>query len=615
MNSINHVENSIQILKSVFGYETFRPLQENIITKLINNESCSVIMPTGSGKSLCFQIPAICKEGLGVVISPLIALMQDQCTTLTQMGVKVACLNSSLSFDEQYEVIEAVEMNQLDLLYVAPERALTEEFTNLLRKVDLALFAIDEAHCVSQWGHDFRPQYLQLNQLLDKFVEVPRVALTATADEATRNEIRTQLNIPSENEFIGGFDRENIHYEISLKNNPKKQLIDFIEKEEEGSSGIVYCLSRKKVDEIAAYLSSCGYRAFPYHAGLSSDRRTATQNKFIRQEGIIIVATVAFGMGIDKPDVRYVVHFDLPSSIEAYSQETGRAGRDGEPAKAWMIYGFADVAKRGSMIQSSLANEQRKRIESRKLNSLLGLCETTKCRREVILNYFGEKYTGVCKNCDTCLNPVEQFNGTEDAQKILSCIYRTDQMFGAGHVIDVLIGKETEKVRKFRHQNLKVFGVGKDKSVREWSSIIRQLVAADYLKVDVERFGSIKLTEKSRDILTSKKEINFRIDPGPAKKYKSKRANNKVIKSNFKENPTANALWEKLKEKRLKLARDQNVPPYMIFQDKSLIEMVEQKPSNDSEFLAINGVGESKLAKYGDLFMSVIREVNGNIKL
>lgn len=591
-----------QILNQVFGYNTFRGNQQAIVEHLIADNDALVLMPTGGGKSLCFQIPAIARAGVGIVISPLIALMQDQVDALLQLGVKAAYLNSSLDTKSARKVEQALISGELDLLYVAPERLLTPYFLELLHQTKIALFAIDEAHCVSQWGHDFRPEYVQLSILHEQFPAIPRMALTATADEPTQKEIIERLNLTAAKKFITSFDRANIRYRIVQKQNPRDQLHAFLETEHRDDSGIVYCLSRKSVEETAAWLCAKGWKALPYHAGLSNAVRQANQQRFLREEGLIMVATVAFGMGIDKPNVRFVAHLDLPKSMEGYYQETGRAGRDGLPANAWLTYGIADVVMLRRMSEASQADEQHKRLEKRKLDALLGFCETTLCRRQVLLRYFGEAYTGPCQNCDNCLDPVAMIDGKIPAQMALSCVFRTGQRFGVKYLIDVLLGKTTPQMEKFRHDKISTFGIGQMYSQQQWQSIYRQLIAANLLEVDMGLYGTVRLTEKSRPLLRGETTISLRIENDkPKKKLKS---NSKREQKNIA--LPQDELWAALKAKRLELAQEQGVPPYVIFHDSSLIEMHAKKPQNLEKFAEIAGVGQSKLQRYGEIFISVI---------
>lgn len=592
------------VLRDIFGFESYRGEQGDIIRHVVEGGDALVLMPTGGGKSLCYQIPAIVRSGVAIVVSPLIALMRDQVESLKQLGVRAAALNSSLSFGDAMTVERQLRAGELDLVYVAPERLLTDSFLELLEDCELALFAIDEAHCVSQWGHDFRPEYLQLTILHNRFPWVPRIALTATADGPTRRDILERLELGEGRAFIAGFDRPNIRYSVQAKTAPRSQLLRFLA-DRKGQAGIVYCLSRNKVEETAAKLVDEGYRALPYHAGLDPSVRAANQDRFIKEEGIVMVATIAFGMGIDKPDVRFVAHLDLPKSLEAYYQETGRAGRDGLPSEAWMIYGLQDVAKLRQMAETSEASEAQKRIESRKLDALLGFCETTRCRRQVLLEYFGESDTAACGNCDTCLEPVSSFDGTEIAQKALSCVYRTGQMFGAAHIIDVLLGGDTERIRKFRHDELSTYGIGKEVSRDEWRSVIRQLVSLGLLVVDMEGYGGLRLGNDCREVLRGERRIELRRDPAAKRGTGGTRGSRSKGPVDFGD-PEQDALFQALRAKRMELAKAQGVPPYVIFQDKQLVAMVLQQPTNLSEFAGLSGVGQAKLERYGEAFLEVI---------
>ncbi len=588
------------ILQSVFGFSSFRPPQDQIIESIINGDDALVLMPTGGGKSLCYQIPAIVRDGCGVVISPLIALMQDQVSALKLLGVRAAFLNSTLGPVEAREIERALIEGQLDLLYIAPERFNQAHTLKLFKDSRISLFAIDEAHCVSQWGHDFRADYLKLSLLHELFPEVPRIALTATADERTRVEIKTRLQLNEAEQFIVGFDRPNIRYRIALKHNAKQQFLKFLRDEHAVDAGIVYCLSRKKTEDIAYWLQAEGFNALPYHAGLSADIRADHQRKFLRDEGVIIVATIAFGMGIDKPDVRFVAHLDLPKTIESYYQETGRAGRDGAPANAWMIYGLQDVIKLRQMMEGSDGSEEHKRAEQHRLNAMLGLCEITSCRRQALLSYFGETLQQACGNCDCCLEPAQTWDGTEAARKALSVTYRTNQRFGVNHLIDVLRGAETNKIFQFDHHLLASHGIGKELDNNQWRSVFRQLVARGYLSVDLERFGALRLEESCRALLRGEESIQLRRD------IKQKAAKRQTKTSLAPDVDIA--LWEALRECRRLFAEDQGVPPYVIFHDSSLQEMCVNLPQDMNAFSEVTGVGDRKLEKYGPAFVRVIAD-------
>jgi ATP-dependent DNA helicase RecQ len=595
---------ALAILSRVFGYQQFRGAQQQIVDHVTGGGDALVLMPTGGGKSLCYQIPALLRDGTAIVVSPLIALMQDQVDALRQLGVRAAFLNSSLPPDEQGRVERALLAHDLDLLYVAPERLLTERFLALLDRITVALFAIDEAHCVSQWGHDFRPEYVQLNRLHERWPRIPRIALTATADAPTRNEIIARLSLAQAEQFVSSFDRPNIRYRIVEKSRPREQLLAFLRAEHPRDAGIVYCLSRKKVDDTAAFLKRQGFNALPYHAGLPADMRRANQAEFLRGEGVIIVATIAFGMGIDKPDVRFVAHLDLPKSIEAYYQETGRAGRDGLPADAWLSYGLADVVTMRRIIEDSPAEERFIRVELHKLNALVGLCESTECRRRVMLNYFGERLAAPCGNCDTCLTPVQTWDGTVAAQKALSCIYRTDQRFGVTYLTEVLLGKNTERIRRNAHHQVSTFGIGKELSADQWKSVYRQLVAAGLAQVDVEGHGGLRLTEQSRPVLRGEQQVRLRQDPDRKRRRGSEPSSPMLAPAD----PEAHALWERLRVRRRELAAEQNVPPYVVFADVTLREMVTYRPRDAAELACLNGVGAVKLERYGDDFLRVLAE-------
>ena len=593
-----------EVLRRTFGYSGFRGQQEAVVEHTAGGGDSLVLMPTGGGKSLCYQIPALLREGVGVVVSPLIALMRDQVEALRQAGVRAACLNSSLSFREAREVEAALDAGRLDLLYVAPERLLGERTLDRLSRLRIALFAIDEAHCVSQWGHDFRPEYLQLSVLPRRFPEVPRIALTATADEPTRREIIQRLGLGEARVFVSGFDRPNIRYAVVPKASAREQLRRFLEERHRGDAGIVYCLSRRKVEQTAEWLQDQGVDALSYHAGLEADERRRNQDRFVRREGVVMVATIAFGMGIDKSDVRFVAHLDLPKSVEAYYQETGRAGRDGMPADAWMAYGIQDVVTLRQMVEGSEAGPDRKRLELRKLDAMLGYCELTTCRRRALLAYFGESRDGPCGNCDNCLAPVETWDATEAAQKALSCVYRTEQRFGVAYVIDVLTGKDNERIRRFGHHRLSTHGVGADLDAREWRSVFRQLVVRGLLSVDYDGYGSLRLTESSRPVLRGETSLHMRREARPPRRERRRGGTGPAP-------PTGSAswdhgLWDALRQRRRELAQSQGVPPYVIFHDAALREMVEHRPRTLEDFARISGVGETKLQRYGNDFIDVI---------
>lgn len=587
------------ILKSTFGYDQFRHSQQEVIQELLNGNDALVLMPTGGGKSLCYQIPALVREGTAIIISPLIALMQDQVDALRQLGIKAEFLNSSLSHTDAKAVEQQLINNELDLLYVAPERLLSSYMLSLLDRCRLSLFAIDEAHCVSQWGHDFRPEYQRLEILHQRFPAIPRIALTATADQRTRDEIISQLKLENARVFINSFDRPNISYAITEGNNPKQRLLKFLNDKHEHDAGIVYCLSRKKVEAIAQWLCDQGKVALPYHAGLANDVKQRNQQRFLREEGVIIVATIAFGMGIDKPDVRFVAHLNLPKSVEAYYQETGRAGRDGAPADAWMAYGLQDVITLRQFMHDSNANEMHKRVEHHKLESMLGLCELTSCRRHTLLAYFDEESSQRCGACDNCLSPPEKWDGTEPAQKALSTIYRTEQRFGVNYIIDVLLGKIDERIQRNGHDQISTFGIGKEFSAVEWRSIFRQLIALAYIDIDIERHGALRLTEKCRQVLRGEQKLDLRKQIAEEKTSKESKKKTAI-------RPQDQELWESLRVLRTALASEFGVPPYVIFHDATLQEMLKQRPTNANAMLKISGVGEQKFQRYGQKFLSEI---------
>lgn len=597
-------DSALTLLQKTFGYDHFRGQQAEIIDTVIAGGDALVLMPTGGGKSLCYQIPALARDGVAVVISPLIALMQDQVGALDQLGISAAYLNSSLDQQQVYAIEQRLIRNEIKLLYIAPERLVQPRTLNLLQQLTLALFAIDEAHCVSQWGHDFRADYLQLSVLHQQFPAVPRIALTATADSRTREEIVTRLQLEQAARFIDGFDRPNIQYRIEPKQDARQQLLHFLRSEHADDAGIVYCLSRRKVDETAAWLNQQGFTALPYHAGLSQTQRQEHQDRFLRDESVIVVATIAFGMGIDKPDVRFVAHLDIPKSIEAYYQETGRAGRDGLNATAWMVYGVQDVLKLKQMLAQSPGSEAHKRMEHHKLNAMLGLCEITSCRRQSLLAYFGENHHTPCGNCDSCLTPVKTFAATEVAQKALSCCYRSGQRFGVNHLIDILLGRNTPKVQQFEHQTLSTFGIGTELDSNQWRSVFRQLAARGYLQVDVSGFGGLALTDKCRPLLKGQEAIELR------EEKKAKKANGRTRSSAATAplDPQDQALWDGLRALRKQLAQEQGVPPYVIFHDATLLELVARRPQSIADMATVSGIGASKLERYGEAFLAYIED-------
>lgn len=595
---------ALHVLESVFGYPAFRGQQADIIRQVALGGDALVLMPTGGGKSLCYQIPALLRDGIGVVVSPLIALMQDQVDALAEVGVRAAFLNSTQDFDEMRRVERALGKGELDLLYVAPERLLTPRCLELLDAVQLALFAIDEAHCVSQWGHDFRPEYIKLSLLHERYPAVPRIALTATADPQTRAEIVRRLQLEEAAQFVSSFDRPNIRYQIVEKTNGRQQVLDFIRSEHEGEAGIVYCLSRKKVEETAQFLREHDIDALPYHAGMEMRERAANQARFLREEGIVMVATIAFGMGIDKPDVRFVAHLDLPKSMEGYYQETGRAGRDGMPAEAWMAYGLQDVVQQRRMIDESEADETFKRVQGAKLDAMLGLCETLSCRRVRLLDYFGQA-SEPCGNCDNCLHPPQAYDGTLVVQKLLSAIYRVDQRFGAGHVLDVLRGTASDKVKQWRHDQLSTFGIGSDVSEAEWRAILRQVIALGLVEVDHDAYGALKLTEAARPVLRGAQSVQLRAYRKPTK-ARGVTSRKKAAYADAGLSQSEQAIFEQLRAWRVETARKHNVPAYVIFHDATMREIARIKPTSISELRQVAGVGEKKLETYGEEIVSLI---------
>lgn len=597
------MQSAQHLLENTFGYQSFRLNQQKIVESLLAGSDVLALMPTGGGKSICYQIPALIRAGTGIVISPLIALMQDQVDALAQLGIKAAFLNSTLSFSEAREIEQRLLKGEIDILYVAPERIVLPQCLNLLSQIQVSLFAIDEAHCVSQWGHDFRPDYQQLTILYQRFPNVPRIALTATADSRTRQEIVNQLNLQNVVTYVNSFDRPNIQYMINDGQNSRDKLWQFIQQAHSKDAGIVYCLSRKKVESVAEWLNKKGRVALPYHAGLKAEVRHDHQQRFLREPGIIVVATIAFGMGIDKPDVRFVAHLSLPKSIEAYYQETGRAGRDGAPATAWMAYGLQDVITLRQMMQQSNADQSYKLVSQQKLEAMLGLCELTSCRRQSILAYFGEEGAQPCGNCDNCIKPPEPWDATVVAQKALSCIYRTGQRFGVAYVTDVLLGKEEQRIISNGHNRLSTFGVGAELTVAQWRSLFRQLIAQGYITVDHDHYGALKLNEKSRPLLKGSETLLARklSKQAATKQAGSRQTGNKQVSTIHM------PLLDALKTLRRELANTQGLPPYVIFHDATLLQMVEKRPTRLSDLQYISGVGEKKLAQYGEDFLMVIK--------
>ncbi|MDE2408553.1 MAG: DNA helicase RecQ [Xanthomonadaceae bacterium] len=594
-------------LRHVFGHDHFRGEQEQIVSHLCNGGDALVLMPTGGGKSLCYQLPALLREGCAIVVSPLIALMQDQVDALRQLGVRAAFLNSSLDAASAAQVERQFLAGELDLLYVAPERLLTGRFLNLLERANVALFAIDEAHCVSQWGHDFRPEYRQLTLLHERWPDVPRIALTATADAPTRREIVERLALEDAQQFVSSFDRPNIHYSAVPRDDGRRQLRAFIDRHRD-ESGIVYCLSRKKVEAVAEFLVAHDIPALAYHAGLDSATRAQRQRRFLQEDGIVMVATIAFGMGIDKPDVRFVAHLDLPKSLEGYYQETGRAGRDGDPAEAWLGYGMGDAVLLRRMIEEGDASDERKRLEHGKLDALIGYCESTACRRQILLAYFGEPHAGACGNCDNCLHPPQTWDATEAARKALSCVYRTGQRFGAAHVIDVLRGADNAKVRQFGHQAVSTYGIGKDLDARQWRGVFRQLLAAGLLDTDFESHGALRLTADATPLLRGERSLHLRKDlPKPARAGRRSDTSNTAfiaLPAAAEARFTALRLW------RAEMAREQGVPAYVIFHDATLRSIALEDPHALDDLSHIGGVGTAKLERYGEALLAVLEAVD-----
>jgi len=595
-------ESPQNLLHRVFGHADFRGPQQAIIEHISDGGDALVLMPTGGGKSLCYQVPALLRDGVGVVVSPLIALMQDQVEALRQVGVRAEFLNSTLDAETASRIERAMLAGELDLLYVAPERLLTSRFLSLLDRARIALFAIDEAHCVSQWGHDFRREYRELTVLHERWPDVPRIALTATADPPTQREIAERLQLDEARWFVSSFDRPNIRYNVVQKDNGKRQLLDFLRAHRD-EAGIVYCLSRRKVDQTAETLAGLGFKALPYHAGLDAEVRAANQRRFLREDGVVMVATIAFGMGIDKPDVRFVAHMDLPKSLEGYYQETGRGGRDGEPAEAWLCYGLGDMVLLKQMIEQSEAGEERKQLERRKLDQLLGYCESMQCRRQVLLAGFGETYPHACGNCDNCLQPADSWDATQAARKALSCVYRTGQRFGVVHLIEVLRGSDNERIRQFGHDKLSTYGIGTDLDVKAWRGVFRQLVAAGLLEVDSEGFGGLRLTDASRAVLTGAQTVTLRKEL-PSKK----RERDGGPRTGVPVQSQDLHLFRALRDLRARLAREQNVPAYVIFHDSTLRNIAEKRPDSMGELGQVGGIGGAKLERYGADVLEVIRE-------
>jgi ATP-dependent DNA helicase RecQ len=613
MRPMNDVmSRATQVLHEVWGYSAFRGPQAQIIEHVANGADALVLLPTGAGKSLCYQVPALVRDGMGVVVSPLIALMQDQVAALREAGVRAEFLNSSLTWSEQQRVDQAVRAGEVDILYVAPERLVTDRCLELLDASAIALFAIDEAHCVSQWGHDFRPEYMRLSVLADRYPQIPRIALTATADATTRKEILTRLKLDSARVFISSFDRPNIRYRIAERDNARRQLLQFIRDEHAGHSGIVYCFTRKSVDETAEFLRNSGIDALPYHADKEHETRGDHLSRFIRDDAVVMVATIAFGMGIDKPDVRFVAHLDMPKSIEAYYQETGRAGRDGLPADAWMIYGLADVVQQRRLIDQSPSGEEHKRVSGAKLDALLGLCETVDCRRVRLLDYFGEA-SSPCGNCDNCLTPPEQWDGTEAARKLMSCIYRCEQAsgfgFGAVQIIDVLTGQRTPKVEQYGHDRVSTFGIGKELSALQWRAVIRQLVALRLLRVDYDRFNVLKLTSDAREVLSGRRSLKLRKPSEKmARQRKARRGESSPAPAHGALAGASGDVFLALREWRKGVAKEHGVPAYTVFHDATLQEVARLLPASLEGLRGISGIGATKLERYGEPLLKVVRE-------
>lgn len=596
---------ALEILQTIYGYGEFRGQQREIVDTVIRGEDALVLMPTGGGKSLCYQIPSLVRPGTGIVVSPLIALMQDQVDALQALNLNAAFINSSMDAREINRTENELLNGELDMLYVAPERLLMPGMLDLLHRSEIALFAIDEAHCVSQWGHDFRKEYMGLSLLAERFPEVPRVALTATADERTRDEIVTNLGLGHAARFVSSFDRPNIKYTIGEPANARDALLNFLDTHHEGDAGIVYCLSRKKVEQTAEWLNKQGRNAVAYHAGLSAAERELNQKRFLREDGLIVVATIAFGMGIDKPDVRFVAHLNLPKSVEAYYQETGRAGRDGQESNAWMAYGLQDVINLRSMMAQSDADEKHKRVENHKLETMLGLAELTGCRRMALLSYFGDIMDRPCGNCDNCINPPQTWDATDAARKALSCVYRTGQRFGVSYLVDVLLGKESERIQRFGHDQQSTFGIGIDLKATEWRNLYRQLIAKGVLAVDVDGHGSVQLTEDARPILRGEQALHLRQLAATEGKRSSRSGKSKASADISEQDQP---LWEALRGLRKQLSELAGVPAYIVFNDSTLVDMIALKPRDEAEMAMVSGVGEHKLAQYGDEFLDVIRD-------
>jgi len=599
---------ALEILQTIYGYDRFRGQQAAIVDTVIDGGDALVLMPTGGGKSLCYQIPSLAREGTGVIVSPLIALMQDQVDALRALDLNAAFINSSMDRGDVVDTEQALIAGDIDMLYVAPERLLMPNMLALLERTRIALFAIDEAHCVSQWGHDFRKEYMGLSILAERFPDVPRIALTATADERTREEIATNLGLGRARRFVSSFDRPNIRYAIGDPENGRDALLRFLEANHAGDAGIVYCLSRKKVEQTAEWLNKQGIRALAYHAGLSADERQTNQARFLREDGLVIVATIAFGMGIDKPDVRFVAHLNLPKSVEAYYQETGRAGRDGLPSNAWMAYGLQDVINLRSMMAGSEADEKHKRVEHQKLETMLGLAELVTCRRQALLSYFGDTLAEPCGNCDNCLAPPDTWDATEASRKAISAAYRTGQRFGVNYLVDVLLGKGDERIRRFGHDEQPTFGIGTEHSANEWRSLYRQLIARGVLAVDVDGHGSVQLTEEARPVLRGERSLQLRHAPVRAAGGRRRGASGGGRKPAVEIAPGDRSLWEALRALRKRFSESAGVPAYVVFNDSTLADMIERKPSSSGEMAQVSGVGAAKLERYGDDFLDVIRE-------